>query len=72
MHPSICTWTHAHLHHPPKAAAYCLLSFLSVLFDECLNLWCVASVSVGGLGLSEHELGLYLSVMGAVLALYQV
>ena len=42
------------------------------MFDECLNLWCVASAAVGGLGLSEHELGLYLSVMGGVLALYQV
>ena len=74
-HSCVHTWAYLHTHpRTPtrKAAAYCLLSFLSVLFDECLNLWCVASGAVGGLGLSEHELGLYLCVMGAMLALYQV
>ncbi|CAM9486293.1 unnamed protein product [Phaeothamnion confervicola] len=52
-------------------AIYMLFSFFSIMFDEVLPLWCITSVSRGGLGWQTGDIGQVLSVAGLFLVFFQ-
>ena len=67
----------ASLRSTPRAAlhpiaAYCLVAFHTILYDECYPLWCVAPRCNGGLGLGPAETGGLLSAGGFALIVFQL